>query len=105
MWLQATLRIGLTHHNTGRRCLESDPSVGPGRRLAAARDRSVTSYRSLPAKRPVTVSSVVLRVVGLTVAATPKGVMEVTTAGREGSATSAEVVLGVDTHLDLHVGL
>ena len=52
----------------------------------------------------VTVSSV-LRVVGLTVAATPKGVMEVTMAGREGSATSAEVVLGVDTHLDLHVAV
>ena len=52
----------------------------------------------------ITVSSV-LRVVGLTVAATPKGVMEVTMAGREGSATSAEVVLGVDTHLDLHVAV
>ncbi len=38
-------------------------------------------------------------------AATPKGVMEVTMAGREGSATSAEVVLGVDTHLDLHVAV
>jgi len=31
--------------------------------------------------------------------------MEVTMAGREGSATLAEVVLGVDTHLDLHVAL
>jgi transposase len=58
----------------------------------------------LPVKWLVTVSSV-LRVVGLTVAATPKGVMEVTMAGREGSATSAEVVLGVDTHLDLHVAV
>src|SRR5215207_7539093 len=31
--------------------------------------------------------------------------MEVTMAGREGSATLAEVVLGVDTHLDLHVAV
>ena len=40
-----------------------------------------------------------------TVAATPKGVMEVMMAGTEGSATSTEVVLGVDTHLDLHVAV
>ncbi|MDQ5829437.1 MAG: hypothetical protein M3324_06110 [Actinomycetota bacterium] len=31
--------------------------------------------------------------------------MEVTIAGREGSATSVEVVLGVDTHLDVHVAV
>jgi transposase len=58
----------------------------------------------LPAKWPVTVSSV-LRVVGLEVAATPKGAIEVTMTGTEGSATLAEVVLGVDTHLELHVAV
>ena len=55
-------------------------------------------------KWPVTVSSV-LRVVGLVVAATPKGAMEVMMTGREDSVTVAEVVLGVDTHLDLHVAV
>jgi transposase len=55
-------------------------------------------------KWPVTVSSV-LRVVGLAVAATPKGAMEVMMGGRDDSATVAEVVLGVDTHLDPHVAV
>jgi hypothetical protein len=39
------------------------------------------------------------------VAATPKWVMEVTMAGTEGSAALTEAVLGVDTHLDLHVAV
>ena len=34
-----------------------------------------------------------------------KGAMDVMITGTEGSATVSGVVLGVDTHLDLHVGV
>jgi transposase len=47
----------------------------------------------------------VLRVVGLAVAAMLKGAMDVMITGTEGSATVTGVVLGVDTHLDLHVAV
>jgi transposase len=47
----------------------------------------------------------VLRVVGLAVAAMLKGAMDVMVTGTEGSATVNGVVLGVDTHLDLHVAV
>ncbi len=38
-------------------------------------------------------------------AAMLKGAMDVMITGTEGSATVTGVVLGVDTHLDLHVGV
>ena len=38
-------------------------------------------------------------------AAMLKGAMDVMITGTEGSATVSGVVLGVDTHLDLHVGV
>jgi hypothetical protein len=37
--------------------------------------------------------------------ATPKGAMEVMMTGREDSVAVTEVVLGVDTHLELHVAV
>src|SRR5215210_1708510 len=58
---------------------------------------------------PVTVSSV-LRTFGPAVTKRPKGVAQVAMIGnekycKESSATVAEVVLGVDTHLDVHLAV
>ena len=58
---------------------------------------------------PVTVSSV-LRTFGRAVTKRPKGVTPVTTIGyggrcNESSGAASEVVLGVDTHLDVHLAV
>jgi transposase len=58
----------------------------------------------LPAAWPVTVSSV-LRVIGRELTAAPEGVKGVTASGTRVSGDVAEVVLGVDTHLDFHVAV
>lgn len=58
---------------------------------------------------PVTVSSV-LRTFGRALTKRPKGVTPVTTIGNggrcnESSGAASEVVLGVDTHLDVHLAV
>lgn len=65
----------------------------------------------MPKTRLVTVSSV-LRIFGpgVVVTATPEGAQEVVMSGVRSQdstqdSTNVEVVLGVDTHLDFHVGV
>jgi hypothetical protein len=54
--------------------------------------------------RPITVSSV-LRVLGPGMSATSKGAADVRMTSEESLGTVVEVVLGVDTHLDVHVAV
>ena len=55
--------------------------------------------------RPITVSSVLSCSSGRELTATPEGAWDVKTIGNERRETEIAVVMGVDTHLDSHVGV